>query len=45
MAGYKTALSLALGISAAALLAGCDNGPSAVRAKASADQASAPAAG
>jgi pyocin large subunit-like protein len=31
MAGLKTALGLALGISAAALLAGCDNGPSAVR--------------
>jgi hypothetical protein len=32
MAGLKTALSLALGASAAALLlAGCDNGPSAVR--------------
>lgn len=43
MAGLKTALSLALGISAAALLAACDNGPSAVRAKASAD-AAAPAA-
>lgn len=38
MGGYRTALVLALGISAAALLAGCDNGPSAVRAK---DQASA----
>jgi pyocin large subunit-like protein len=45
MGGYKTALTLALGISAAALIAGCDNGPSAVRAKASADQASAPASG
>lgn len=33
MAGLRTALGLALGISAAALLAGCDNGPSAVRAK------------
>jgi hypothetical protein len=31
MAGLKTALTLALGISAAALLAGCDNGPSAVK--------------
>ena len=31
MAGLRTALGLALGISAAALLAGCDNGPSAVR--------------
>lgn len=30
MAGFKTALTLALGISAAALLAACDNGPSAV---------------
>ena len=42
MGGYRTALTLArtlgLGISAAALLAACDNGPSAVRAK---DQASA----
>jgi pyocin large subunit-like protein len=45
MAGFKTALVLALGISSAALLAGCDNGPSAVRAKASADSGSAPAAG
>jgi pyocin large subunit-like protein len=43
MAGFKAALSLALGISAAALLAGCDNGPSAVRPQAAADQA--PAAG
>jgi len=33
MVGYRTALNLALGISAAALLASCDNGPSAVRAK------------
>jgi pyocin large subunit-like protein len=40
MAGLKTALGLALGISAAALLAGCDNGPSAVRSQqASAEQA------
>lgn len=31
MAGLKTALTMALGISAAALLAACDNGPSAVR--------------
>jgi hypothetical protein len=31
MAGLRTALGLALGISAASLLAGCDNGPSAVR--------------
>jgi len=30
MAGLKTALSLALGISAMALLSACDNGPSAV---------------
>jgi pyocin large subunit-like protein len=45
MAGFKTALCLALGISAAALMAGCDNGPSAVRSRASADQASAPASG
>src|SRR5512139_1395075 len=45
MAGFRTALGLALGFSAAAtVLAACDNGPSAVRAKASADQA-APAAG
>jgi pyocin large subunit-like protein len=44
MAGFKTALVLALGISSAALLAGCDNGPSAVRAKASADSGSAAAA-
>lgn len=46
MAGLKVALllSLALGISAAALLAGCDNGPSAVRRQASADHAP-PAAG
>jgi pyocin large subunit-like protein len=45
MGGFRTALSLALGISAAALIAGCDNGPSAVRAKASADPASAPSSG
>jgi len=45
MGGFKSALILALGISTAALLAGCDNGPSAVRAKASVDQASAPSAG
>jgi pyocin large subunit-like protein len=44
MAGLKTALSLALGISAAALLASCDNGPSAVRSRAASDQA-APASG
>jgi len=43
MAGLKVALMAALGISAAALLASCDNGPSAVRSRASADQA-APAA-
>lgn len=36
MAGLKTALGLALGISATVLLAGCDNGPSAVRARADA---------
>lgn len=30
MAGFRRALSLALGISAAALVAACDNGPSAV---------------
>ena len=35
MAGLKTALSLALGISAMALLGACDNGPSAVSKKAS----------
>src|SRR5882724_6732257 len=34
MAGLKTALSLALGISAMALLSACDNGPSAVSKKA-----------
>lgn len=33
MAGMKTALWLALGVSAASLLAGCDNGPSAVAGK------------
>jgi pyocin large subunit-like protein len=33
MAGLKTALSLALSVSAAALLAACDNGPSAVASK------------
>ena len=31
MAGLRTALTLALGISTAALLSACDNGPSAVR--------------
>ena len=41
MAGFRTALGLALGISAAALLAGCDNGPSAVRARASGDSGAA----
>jgi len=35
MAGLKTALSLALGISAMALVSACDNGPSAVSKKAS----------
>lgn len=35
MAGLKTALSLALGISAMALLSACDNGPSAVSKKTS----------
>ena len=36
-ARLKTVLGLALGISAAALLAACDNGPTAVRAKSAAD--------
>lgn len=40
MGGLKTALTVALGISAGALLASCDNGPSAVRNR-GADQASA----
>jgi pyocin large subunit-like protein len=44
MAGVKAALSLALGISAAALLAGCDNGPSAVRGQAADAARTAPAA-
>lgn len=44
MAGMKTALALALTVSAGALLASCDNGPSAVKSRASADQAAAPAA-
>ncbi|MFC3071156.1 hypothetical protein [Phenylobacterium soli] len=45
MAGFRTALGLALGISAAAaVLSACDNGPSAVHAK-SASQGAAPAAG
>ena len=35
MAGLKTALGLALGISALALVSGCDNGPSAVAKKSS----------
>jgi pyocin large subunit-like protein len=43
MAGLKTALVSALTISAAALVASCDNGPSAVHSRAAADQA-APAA-
>lgn len=38
MAGMRTALNLALGISALALLAGCDNGPSAVSAQAAGTQ-------
>jgi hypothetical protein len=42
--GLGTALRLALGVSAAALLASCDNGPSAVHSRAAADTA-APAAG
>lgn len=48
MGGYKAALTLALGISAAALLASCDNGPSAVRAKdqpSASNSASAPRGG
>jgi pyocin large subunit-like protein len=45
MAGFKTALGVALGVSAAVLLASCDNGPSAVRGKSSADQAASPASG
>jgi len=40
MARFKTALGLALGISAAALLAACDNGPTAVRSKTAADAGS-----
>ena len=45
MIGFRTAPGMALGISsAAAMLAAGDNGPSAVHAKAAADQA-APAAG
>ncbi|WP_372781502.1 hypothetical protein [Phenylobacterium sp.] len=38
MAGLKTALSLALGISALALLGACDNGPSAVSKQAAGTQ-------
>ena len=38
MAGLKTALSVALGISALALLSACDNGPSAVRQQAAGSQ-------
>ena len=45
MGGFRMALGLAVSVSAAAVLAACDNGPSAVRAKASVDQASAPSAG
>jgi pyocin large subunit-like protein len=47
MAGFRTALGLALSVSAAAaVLAACDNGPSAVRAKsASADTAARASAG
>jgi pyocin large subunit-like protein len=42
MAGFRTALGVALSISAAAaVLAACDNGPSAVRAKSAAAEASA----
>lgn len=44
MAGLKTALGAAFAISAAALLASCDNGPSAVRSRASTDAAALPAA-
>lgn len=43
MAGPRTALTLALSISAAAMLAGCDNGPSAVHARGANDAAAAPA--
>ena len=38
MAGLRTALSLALGISAMALLGACDNGPSAVSKQAAGTQ-------
>lgn len=41
MAGLKTALSLALGISAMALLSACDNGPSAVSKRADSQTAAA----
>jgi pyocin large subunit-like protein len=45
MAGFRTALGLALSVSAAAaVLAACDNGPSAVRAKSAAADAPASAA-
>jgi pyocin large subunit-like protein len=44
MAGLKTALTAALAVSAAALVASCDNGPSAVRSRASTEAAAAPAA-
>ena len=43
MVGLRTALALALSVSAAALMASCDNGPSAVHSRAAADTA-APAA-
>ena len=39
MVGLRTALGLALSISAGALLSACDNGPSAVHSRASADAA------
>jgi pyocin large subunit-like protein len=46
MAGFRTALGLALSISAAAaVLAACDNGPSAVRSKSAAAEAPASAGG
>jgi pyocin large subunit-like protein len=45
MAGFRTALGVALSISAAAaVLAACDNGPSAVRAKSASAATSGPAA-
>jgi len=40
MAGFRTALGWALSVSAAAVLAACDNGPSAVRAKSASAAAS-----